>query len=340
MPEATTPLGATIDDFETARGVEADNLWAHSVAWSLMMRDVDTTQVRAALVDARALVEETGESPEELFGGPREHADALFERWRSEGDLRLDPVTPRWRDLPASGLAMASCVAVLLPLVMLFDKETTTSWTVGMVLLPLVIGLGIAVAITGWASLSRRGAVVGALGTGAMVLGLATVAALAMYLSQEHPFATAGTWWYLVLAAVCALLSTLWRRWLDAHPAPTTPPVADEDEWARRLAGILRARLLLPEERVSAIVTEARAHATESGRSLQEEFGTPERYAARFRPDVARRGRMIALLYAVLAGFYVVMLLDGFSWTYLGLVLVLGAMAVGELRRARTGAAR
>lgn len=340
MPEATTPLEATIDDFETARGVEADSLWAHAVSLSLVMREVDEAQVRGALTDALALVKETGESPEELFGEPREHADALYETWRSKGLLQLDPAILRWREVPASGLGWAAFFAVLFPLVLLVGRETTTRWTIGTVLLPVALGLGVVGAATAWASWSRRGAVVGAVGTGALVLGLATGVALVMYGSQDRPFATAGTWWFLVLAAVWALLSTLWRRWLDAHPAPTTPPVADADEWARRLAGILRAKLLLPEERVSAIVAEARAHATESGRSLQEEFGTPEQYAARFRPDVARRGRMVALLYAVLAGFYVVMLLDGFSWTYLGLVLVLGALAVRELRRSRLAGAR
>ncbi len=335
MAEATTPLAAVLDEFEDARGVALDGLWAHAVAWRLMRRDVEPAQVCDGLEEALRLVRDTHEAPEVLFGEPAEHADALYDRWVEEGRLHLwDASRMTWREVPSSGLAWAAYVVLAFMAIFLVKGETSRTWTFGMILLPVGIGFATVAVAACWDSLLRtRGQVGAAVGTAAAGGTLAMAMSFANEWSKAHPFGAASVWWYVPVAAACALLSTVWRRWLQSRPVAPAPSSADVDNWSRELAAILRSRHSMSDVRVRTIIGDAHAHAADAGRSVQEEFGTPTAYAARFEPDLLRRSRLTAVFWLVIAVLWLVPLTWGFSWGNVAAALLCGGLARGAHRK-------
>jgi len=147
------PLPTTFEAFDRARGEELDGVWAFGLSWSLMRRDVEVTLVDEGLREALAVVRETQESPKDLFGAPHEHADVLYERWRSEGRLVLDDGRTGWRDAIATGLVLSALWATAL-VVLLGSRGEMGTWTLARaVAISLVVGVGSAVGHALW---SRR----------------------------------------------------------------------------------------------------------------------------------------------------------------------------------------
>src|SRR6476620_7283421 len=104
MAETETPLATLFRAFGRARREELDSTWAYDVSWRLLRQDVDPAQVHEGLEEALALVQESQESPEALFGTAEEHADALYAQWVGEGRLHLwDAATMTWAEVPAWG---------------------------------------------------------------------------------------------------------------------------------------------------------------------------------------------------------------------------------------------
>ena len=101
--------------------------------------------------------------------------------------------------------------------------------------------------------------------------------------SKAHPFGTHSVWLYVPIAAGCAVLAIGWRRWVGT-PRPAGAPGSRRcgpvvaASWPRSCESATRCRI----RGCATILFEAHAHAAESGRSLEEEFGEPEEYAARF----------------------------------------------------------
>ncbi len=337
MAEAKTPLAVIHEKFEQARGEDLDGVWAYAVSWRLMRRDVEPDQVCEGLEEALALVKETQESPDVLFGTPADHADALYDRWVEEGRLHLwDAGRATWPEVPSSGLACAAFFSVAFLAVFLFHGETSRTWTLGMIVIPVGMGLGVVTMATAWDTTLRSrgfgGAVVAASAT---LVASATVIALVNEWSKAHPLGTASIWWYLAVAAACALLSTTWRRWLDARPVPVPEGIADVDEWSRELAAILRGRYTMADARVRTIIGDAHAHAADAGRTVQEEFGTPEEYAAGFVPDLARRSRLLVAYYLGAAVLNLVGVTFGISWRSLVIAAGFGWLAWREYLKYR-----
>lgn len=156
----TTPLGETIEAFDDARGDRTDGVWAFAVTWSLLMRDVDADQVRDGLEEALALVRETQESPEDLFGTSSQHADALWARWHADGRLVLTgPVTQSWPEVIRLGLGMSAAFALLLSLGLLVQGDLGDAWPGWRILLvSLAVGIGAALGNALWDRRHRRGA--------------------------------------------------------------------------------------------------------------------------------------------------------------------------------------
>jgi hypothetical protein len=277
---------------------------------------VDPAQVCEGLEEALALVEESQESPEALFGTAEEHADALYDRWVAEGRLHLwDASRMTWAEVPAWGLGIAAFWSLGFMLYFLVHGETSRVWTLGMIVIPVGVGLAKAATWAAWDSLLRsRGTAAAVVGAVATLTGLSLLIASVNEWSKAHPFGTASTWWYVWVSAACALAAAAWGRWADARPAPAPPGIMDVDEWSRQLAAILRGRYGLADVRVRTIVGDAHAHAADAGRSVQDEFGTPEDYAARFEPDRARGHRLEAALWAVLGIAQGILLIDDFGW--------------------------
>ena len=336
MAEAKTPLAVIHDEFERARGEDLDGVWAYAVSWRLLRRDVEPDQVCEGLKEALSLVKETQESPDVLFGEPAEHADALYDRWVEEGRLHLwDAARATWPEVPSSGLAWSAFFSVAFLVTFLLDGETSRTWTLGMIVLPVGMGLALVALVTVWdTTLRSRGFGSAAVAATATLVVCSTVVALVNEWSKAYSLGFASTWWYVVVAAACALLSTTWRRWLDARPVPVPEGIADVDEWSRELAAILRGRYTMADARVRTIIGDAHAHAADAGRTVQEEFGPPEEYAARFAPDLQRKLRLEAAFFSALGVAAAVAMVDGVAWWNVGLVLLCSWWAVRAWRRA------
>lgn len=268
-----TPLQATIDAFDEARGDALDGVWARSVSWTLLMRDVEADLVRDGLAEALEVVRQTRESPQELFGPACDHADALYGQWLSEGRLVLTADETTWRQAVLTGLVMSAVVAVGLLVLLALRGEATTALLPRLSAIAIVVGLG------------------------------------------------------------SALGSAVWQRRHRPRDLPIDAPT--DVRWSLELTEVLRTRYAMSGPRVRDIVAEAGAHALESGASVEAEFGTPEEYAARFAPDLARRSRLTAAFLGSLALLNVVLLLDGLHWSNVGLLLGFGLLAVLEHRKAR-----
>lgn len=313
--EQTTALSRLHDDFARARGVDLDGTWATGVSWRLLRRDVAPRQVADALEEALALVRDTGESPEDLYGTSQEHADALHRRWVEEGRLHLrDDGGMAWTDVPAWSLGGAAATSLALMTAFLLDGVSELRWTPAHLLLPLGISTATVAALALWGTLlrTRRRAVTLAATAATVALAATGIAVLAEW-STTHPIGTASTWAYVPLAAAFAALAALASRWAATRPAPSDPRDSDLGElgdWSADVAEILRTRHTLPERRVRRIVADATAHAAEVGHPVEDEFGTAEDYAARFAPDTRRRLRLEAVIWVVLGLSTAVWLLD------------------------------
>ncbi|CAM3842021.1 hypothetical protein [Nocardioides zeicaulis] len=312
----TGSLGPMHEAFDDARGEPGDGLWSWAVAWRLLRQSVEPDLVREGLQEALDLVRETQESPADLFGTPEEHSDALYERWVEEGRLRLwDASHTTWGEVPSFGLGTSAVVSVGFLVVLLLRGETTPTWSVGMVLLPVGLGLVIALVSALHDTLLRsRGAIAAAAGSVGVLAASSLVLAVVNEVTRSHPIGTGSTWWYVPVAGACALLAIAWRRWWDARPVPTEAIIADADDWSRELAGILRSRYTMSDARVHEVVGDAHAHAADAGRRVQDEFGTPEDYAATFRPDVARGWLLSARLHAAMAVSWALATFAGMRW--------------------------
>lgn len=151
-----TPLPRTFEAFERARGQEMDSTWAFAVSWSLVRRDVEPTLVDEGLREALEVVRATQESPEELFGAPHEHADALHERWCAEGRLALVDGRTGWREAVTTGLVRSTVCAVAFVVVLGAQGDIATATAVRAVAIALLIGVGSAVGQAAWSRRHRR----------------------------------------------------------------------------------------------------------------------------------------------------------------------------------------
>lgn len=318
-----------------------DQEWLDAARWQLARAGAARPVVDELVDRALALAASSGEPAAELFGAPDAWATAQLDERRRDGlpVQEADPAS-RWRDVAVLGLALATMAAVAVLAVSVLRREWQVEYSVALLSLPLLLGLLPAVVHTTWEKTLARRSLVAALAAGGAVtaagIALATWVVLS---SRDVVLATASVWWWVAYAAACAALSGLASRVLPDDSAPAWTAPRDDEEWLGVLAGALRLRAGFSETRVRDVVAEARAHATESGSTLQEEFGRPEDYAAQFSGDTTRRTRLRAW------GFTAIAVVSGVtaappdvSWT--GVVLLVGwtAMAVREwvvLARAR-----
>lgn len=293
--------------FEEARGRSADREWAELVIGRLSLDGSSTTLVVGELQQVLALVRESGEGPDELFGEAFGYAAGLSEQWRAEG-APVAPVEPStsWRDIPLVAAGMATVIVVMLAVLELLSGNWTTSFTLGKILLPTLSALTALLSITVFETLLMRArrlyAVAGALGV--TVIGVALITTT-FVLGNDHPLFTGPLWWYAGLSAVHALVMIALSRWFphgddinsrrhaaaaDEPPAAGSSHLSDE-QWVAELSGLLRLRTELSENEVRSTIAEARQHAAGAKTSLVEEFGTAREYASRLPRSMASRRR-------------------------------------------------
>ena len=138
----------------------------------------------------------------------------------------------------------------------------------------------------------------------------------------------------LTIGMGSSLLHGLWTR-RHHRRAPGIDALGTDRAWSLELTEILRTRYAMSGPRARRIVAEAHAHALETGSPVEEEFGTPTSYAARFAPDLRRRSRLTTALYAVLAACAGLLLVDDLSWTWAVVVAIFAWMAWSEHRTHR-----
>jgi len=327
-----TPIPATVDAYEQARGEELDGRWAFAVSWRLLMKEVDATLVDEGLREALELVRETGESPEELFGSPGVYAAELFEKWRSEA--RLNPAAvkvPAARSLIASSLKAGGWIAFIM---FVLELVGSRDLPVGIFALPLVLGFATIVGVAFWEWASRAWAT--ALVVSAMTAATVGIAATTVVVLE----ATSGTslgaltpWLLLLEAAVLWSAGTVVLILVTAKTFGEVQDDPDDEQWVRRFSGVLRGAAWQSDARVREIVREARSHAAESGRTLAEEFGPPDSYAMTYGVDVRRRTTLKIAFYAVLVALNLVPMVDGFSWATTAVALFFTWQAWKEYRK-------
>lgn len=334
MAEAEKTLTSTYESFRSARGVDFDGTWAFAVSWRLMMHHVEVDQVREGLEEAVEVVRESQESPVDLFGQPHEYATDLYRRWKSEGRLQLTRVgVPSARSLPASSLRAGSWIALLMFVWSLLDHEDLT---VGVFAIPVGLGVASIGSLALWDRASRRWETPAAVAAvmGAMAV-FGAVMIVVLHLTSQFPVGSVGPWILLVEAALLWILGTGLLIVVTAKTYARARDGLDDELWVERFSGILRGPGWVAGPRVRDIVLEARSHAAESGRTLAEEFGTPEHHAAQFGVDSARRSKLKTALLTVLTGLGLMMLLDGWTWSSGALVVLLAWLAWKEYRRYR-----
>lgn len=218
----------------------------------------------------------------------------------AEGTSLTDSSATSVADVFSVGFVLASVASVLAFVLTLLAEGLTADLSLGLLLLPAVIGVGGVGVFWTWDRLQRRLASVVAFG---MVLVLAcgfiALVALTMLSLGEIVYPGVSTLLWLVPAAVYAALAWLAARILPDASADQGATPQTDDEWAARLAYLLRSRADVPEHRVTEAVAEARAHAADSGRTLAEEFGSPASYAARIPRDRVHRARSRAAVLTV-----------------------------------------
>jgi len=138
----------------------------------------------------------------------------------------------------------------------------------------------------------------------------------------------------LTIGMGSSVVHGLWPR-RHHRRAPGIDALGTDRAWSLELTEILRSRYAMSGARVRRIVADAQAHARETGRPVEVEFGTPTAYAARFAPDLRRRSRLTTALYAVLAACAGLLLVDDLSWTWAVVVATFAWMAWREHRSSR-----
>jgi len=284
-----------IDQFHTARGVEADEDWAARATLTMVTTgQVGLTASERTLRPVLDLVRETGEGPEELYGPADQWAREQLRAWAAEGSEVLHDEPAQWRDLPQLAAITGAGTSLLLGLAAVLQGEWAITWTLGWLVLPFVGSLVALGAVTlRERVVARHSQASGAAAALAVVAAGSSALAGVFLLTNPYPVARASVLWCLPLAALHAGLAWLFGRLLPGRPARRGP--LDDAAWQAELARILRSRGDTTETQVRHILDEATSHALQAGTTLHAEFGAPAAYAAQVAPRPLVRARRSAL---------------------------------------------
>ncbi|MFT3942740.1 MAG: hypothetical protein QM705_02790 [Ancrocorticia sp.] len=296
----------TLDDvanlFLEARGDAADQEWARRAAGRFALDGVQVALAHDALTSIVPILIESQEPAAELFGEPRAWARECQESWRADGIPALEPPQQvSVRSIAHDTFFGASVFAVLSTIVLIVDDGWIVDITWSFVLIPLILALPIVLTRALWNRLgnSSRGLQIAAVAI--FMAACAVGAAGAIDLGKEPIlWEQSSAFWMLAVATLYGLAATVVGRIWPADVV-VDPDVTSDDEWLTLLKTHLRAREDRSETSIRTIAQEAARHAAESGHSLQQEFGSPASYAARFAPDMAAHNRRSAWIWTVFA---------------------------------------
>lgn len=302
-------------EFLSAREIPADGEWAESAFVSMVFADVQIDVAEDCLVDAAALVQESQESPAELYGTPRDWAAEQVQSLRRTGlSVFDDPLDMDLRGKILTVLGLAAGLSLLFVLSdllsLLFRAGSDRGFTLGLALAPLLLATTLVLLIQTYRWSVGRFSFPLTVALCALVVAACagTTAAVIMPLGQTGP--EASRWWTLLLAPCYGMLAWVTARlWKSPSPAPQPLTAAEmlaartleDQEWLSRARTSLRQRAAVSEKRISAALAEAQDHAVDQGTRLVEEFGSPEEYGRSLPEDPRVRPARFALLYGALS---------------------------------------
>ncbi|GGO58837.1 hypothetical protein GCM10010910_00350 [Microbacterium nanhaiense] len=320
-----TPVSAAIEAVRAARGEEADAKWAEAVSFDLVMNDVRESFIAKALGEAADQIARADEPAHDLFGDASSWASARRAEWIEEGD--------DWTDVDEPASFKGTLFTVLFAaagISLLFAVQTAiaASWSedislAGAIFPTLLGGAAVGTYALFTALRERRSQVAAVAGTTALLIAVAGTLATVAWLANDLSLGLANGWWYLATTVTLAALAFAALQFIPAPRGGTnrTPRAPlDDDTWLRELGAALRTRGDITDHRANEIVTEAREHATDSGTTLGDEFGTPRAYAARFAKNAVvparRRALFSATPAAVVLGILAIDLFGGGGFSY------------------------
>ena len=343
---ATRALRDLVDSFADVRGREEDADWARQADGHLAYAEVTPAHRHRLLARARTLTAEAQESPDDLFGLPEDWAADVQAEAASEGVSLTDSSATSPADVFSVGFVLASAASLLGLVLTLLADGLTTDLSAGVLLLPAVIGVGGVGVFWALDRLQRRFSLIVAVGA-VLALAGAVLCLVVLVMLTLGDLVLAGTSTFLWLAAAVVYAGLAWiaaRVLPDAAADQGATPQTD-DEWAARLAYLLRSRADVPEHRVTEAVAEARAHAADAGSTLAAEFGSPASYAARIPRDRVHRARTraaaLTVAMALVIGMLFGVLVPGgeaswWHWTIAAGGVAAAALAWADVRTART----
>lgn len=278
-------------DFLDARGREDDVAWVRAAEGRLMFDEVGAAPAKLALSQLLPILRGTDESAEELFGDPKTWAREQEERWQQDGT----PAHERHELLPAkefleASLIGATAITVILTLVTLFSDgwRTDLSWI--LFALPLLISLASLGLHQVWNLAVRKTTrtMTIAWSLAFLVLMGTLIGSAATLLKQS--FGTGSTFWILAPLALFAVAYYAISSLMTAG-SRTAKIIRSEDEWINQLKEQLRLRNDLSDRQLRTTIKETRDYAAAAGADLQDEFGSPQSYAASFETNFEFRAR-------------------------------------------------
>ncbi|WP_235736835.1 hypothetical protein [Nocardioides alcanivorans] len=324
--------------FFQARGRESDIDWADAVFIRLVMDDVRIDVAEQVLIDAAETVRDSQVDPGEAYGPPQEWArERVAELYEAGLDVFDDALILDVRESVVSALEVAAGLSLLLfgsqLLSFLPFADPATELTVGMALMPVLVGAMIMTLIAVYKRAGARwafGITVGISGL-TVIVGSVAIAGLIVSLGQVGP--RVSGFWSLALVPVYGVAAwTVAQLWRPRHvdpPALTVESIlrsatVDDESWLEGARVALRRRGDLTEVRIEAVLKEAAAHTRDTGLDLAREFGSPEGYAQALPRDPRTVPRRLTLLCCALSATWAGLGLghaistgDLFAWTVL-----------------------
>jgi hypothetical protein len=366
VPRRDRPAGPELarvhEEFFRVRRDESDVDWAEASFVHLLRDDVRIDVVEQMLTDASEAIRDARVDPSEAFGPPEEWAREQVTDLRESGlDVFDDALMLDARQSVVAALGVAAGASLLLfanrILSLLPFAGSAADLTVGMSLMPLMLGALIMALIAVYTRASARypfGAAV-AVSALTLVAGSMAVAGVIVPLGKVG-LRVDGLWALALVAAYGSAALAVARLWRPRPSDPgelTAPDVLNhgapaDDDWIGRARVALRRRGDLKERRIDTALEEASAHCREAGRSLAREFGSPEGYAQTLPRDPRTVPRRLSILYGTLAVIWAVLGLtyaflndDPSTWmliVYAALTALTAARAIRYARRLRRAA--
>lgn len=279
-------------------------VWADRAVLVLALQGVSAERADAAMSSAADLLADTGGDAEDVFGPADDWARDQMSRWEADG---IDPLTTE-ATAPARtyipwGFGIAAVLSSFFLVVEAFSPDRGGPLAAGLLAAPTALAFAVLTVLLIWDRMLRRAGFTTALvAASGATFGWSLLIAALFFGTNHLEVGTRTVWTWLAVAGANVLLAGLSHVLFTpgGHTAGTgarrdevAEPIGD-DVWLARAAGALRATAYLPEHTVRERLLEAESFASESGSSLQAEFGDPETYARSVSTSTApgRRARL------------------------------------------------